>query len=206
MIGVCRARFEQRSFRRKPCCHRGYIGQACDRDRSAYQGNASLMCERLADTDIALAVRRELGPVVRERQIEIDPAVRDLRQDAQCRYSLGDRENGDGGIAIPGGLIAGICRAAPEIEHRLAVTIDGAGGPAFAALLEVRFECVAARRELRIDGALNLGTVGQNFPSLVRASINTASPSATAPSGPARSPSAGSVTRSSAASPGTKGR
>ncbi len=72
MIGMRGAWLEQRRLGRKPCCHRGGICQVFDRDQSAYERNASLMRQCLANADIALPVRRELGPILRERQIEID--------------------------------------------------------------------------------------------------------------------------------------
>ena len=100
-----------------------------------------------ADGHVAFARLGELGPVLGDGGVEVEPAFLGESVGAEGGQPLGRGEDVDERVAVPLALMVGVVPAAPEVDDGLAVEVDGDGGADLSVLGEVCREGFADRVE-----------------------------------------------------------
>ena len=98
-----------------------------------------------------LAVLREIGPVLGDPSVVVDPAARVGDGDRHRRQTLGRRVDDDQRVLVPRLVAVGCAAATPEVDHLLATPVRGDGGADLAALDEVAVELLTHFLEARSD-------------------------------------------------------
>ncbi len=84
-----------------------------------------LMGQEIAHREPRLATLGELGPVASDRRVEIEQARLDEAERADGADRLPDRVEVDDRVAFPGSRPRRIGVAAPQVDDRTAVDVDG---------------------------------------------------------------------------------
>jgi len=114
---------------------------------------AGAMAQHPAHRDLALAVGSELRPIAGHRRIEVDRAALGQPQQTRRGDALGGREDEVERVLAPRPPGLAVGPAAPQIDHRLVVPVDGTGGTDLAEALEARREHLAHGGEPRLHFA-----------------------------------------------------
>lgn len=114
------------------------------------------MAEHMADLDVLLTVRGELGPVLGDFGVGVELAAVDEGERGESSDDLGDGPDGGDGASGPGLCACIVCVAAPELDNGLAVDVDADVGTKFLAGSEVLLKEGYERREGRMASALDL--------------------------------------------------
>jgi hypothetical protein len=126
-------------------------------DRRLPPGQAGRVRHEVADLDGLLARRRELGPVVGDGGVEVELAAVGQDQRAQGRHGLGRRPHVGDGVALPRGAVFRVDPAAPEVDDRLALQVDGHGGADIVPCVDVGGEQFFHPAEAVVTGPMHLG-------------------------------------------------
>jgi hypothetical protein len=157
VISARAARFPPRCLSRKRGGRSLEIADVGERRRQRPARDARGVSEQLLDSDVGLALRGELRPVLRYWRVESDPASvgEDERAERSDRFRrrepMGDRvaleRSREGSVEIP----------APQIDDRFAVDEDRDRSADVGADVEVLRKGVANRRELLLTQAVDFG-------------------------------------------------
>lgn len=121
-------------------------------------GKPGRVAHHLADLDLALAVLRELGPVLCDGRIEVEQSAIGQHERGQRRHRLGRRKDVDQGIARPALSARRVGVTAPQIDDRLAAQRG----------TERRTDVVALTIDIVICPSVNKQLIAaQRFPDLV---------------------------------------
>jgi hypothetical protein len=127
-----------------------------DGQRLVEQDQPGLVPEELPYGDRFLAVLGELGPIVGDRSLVVDPAARVCHRQRHRRQALGDGHSDNHGVLVPRRVAFWPAAAAPQIDNLLAAPVNRYRGADFAALCEVALELdtnfFEAWRDLSIYG------------------------------------------------------
>ncbi len=107
--------------------------------------------------NVLLSGPRESRPVPRHGGVEVDAALVGEVHECDRGHPLGGAEHQLHGVALPGRRRVAIRDAAPQLDHGLAVTPDGAQRPHLFAVGEVLAERVGDGAEARFDMAADGG-------------------------------------------------
>ena len=135
--------------------------QSCFDDRLANRGQPGRVVEQVANRQLRLARGRELGPVLGDGGVDVEPSLLDQAMGAERGQALGRREDIDQRVAVPLALTLGGVPAAPEVDDRLAVQVDGDSRADVAVRLEVLGERRADVVESRFGPAVDRSGHGQ---------------------------------------------
>ena len=111
--------------------------------------------EAPAHQDVFLPVLRELGPVVRDRLVDVDQALLDHFVEANAGHTLRDAHHADGRMLVPFLRAVGIRPAAPHIDHGFAVEHGRSRGAQLFLDLEILDERVNRGLKIRLEPPAN---------------------------------------------------
>ncbi len=118
------------------------------------------VAQYLPDRDPLLACGGELGPVVRDGSVDVDLAALHEHVCADRGRALRGREDDGQRVRRPLSPTGEIGQAAPDVDHRLPVEVDRAGGTDVATLLEILDERADDRFEARLRPTSDLDLLG----------------------------------------------
>ena len=84
--------------------------------------------------DRALALLRELGPVLRDGRVRVEEPSFDQLVRCDRGDALRAREHDDDGVAFPRPRVVAVCETSPHVDDRLAVAVHAARGSDVAVL------------------------------------------------------------------------
>src|SRR5205823_4525195 len=125
-------------------------------ERLAQRGQPGLVAEEHADSHLLLAGLAELGPVARDRGVEVELPPRDQDVGAQGNRPLGAGPEQADGVALPRPARAALGDAAPQVRDRLALDDDADRGADLAAFREVARELLLDRPKGGVTGTLDV--------------------------------------------------
>ena len=114
------------------------------------------MAQQLAQCDGLFAVGGELGPETRHGLIQIQLALADQLQGRDRRKGLGAGKQIGDGVAVPDFAAILVCRARPQIQHRLPADLHAQRSATLLRVVEQRGERFAYGLKLKLEMALNL--------------------------------------------------
>jgi hypothetical protein len=97
------------------------------RERPGDGRKSRLVRQQVPHRKTRLAGLGELGPVPRDRRVQIEPAVLDETERAHGRDGLPDGVEVDDRVTLPGARPGGVGVAAPHVHHGLPVEMDSQG-------------------------------------------------------------------------------
>jgi len=130
------------------------------RQRLADGGEAGAMIEQRPHAHVPLPCGRELGPVLRDRRIEVEQPLIDEAMRADRGETLGRREDGDEGVTLPRLGARAVHRAGPEIDDGPPIERDGERGAELGGRGERRGEGLADALEAGIVVAVDVHGAG----------------------------------------------
>ncbi len=126
-----------------------------ERQVAVHGREPGLVAEDPAERDGALAASGELRPVGRDGRVQVQHAALDEKVDRGRRQPLRRREEELDRVLLPEPPSLEVREPGPQVDHRLAVPVDGACGAHVAVAVEVRREGVADVREAARDPAVD---------------------------------------------------
>ena len=163
VVAVSRPRRPRRLLPREHTRDVVEVAQVLDVQRLVEPNQPRLVAEELAHGDRALAVLGELGPVLGDRRVVVEPAARVRDRERHRREALGGRDDDDHRVLVPRRVAVGCAAATPQVDDLLAAPIRGDGGADLAALGEVALELGAHLLEARSDPAAAMRCVPDGF-------------------------------------------
>ena len=130
------------------------------RERRVETRQPGAVTHHVAHEHAVFAARRELGPVLRDRRVEVEHAPVGEHQHAERRHGLRARVDVDDRVLDPR-IAVGVRDAAPQVDDRLAVDRQRDARTHFESRVEVAFERAADRFETRLTH-----TVGVHVPTV----------------------------------------
>ena len=106
---------------------------------------AGLMGQHHARGNRLLAVTAELGPVMRNGQVNIQAPGLHQPIDTGCRGTLGRGKNQYHRVLRPGATSRGVGNATPDIHHAATAMIERTGCPYLTILYEIICKCLDYR-------------------------------------------------------------
>nr|WP_252973968.1 hypothetical protein [Janibacter melonis] len=128
----------------------------------------------MAHEDALLAVRGELGPVRRDRRVEVDETALDEQEDGERRDLLRRRPHVDDRVPLPRPGAGDIGVPAPDIDEGLAIEVDADRGAELLARGDHGLEGVAQARQawvgVPVDGhGISFSSAGPRAAGAARA-------------------------------------
>ena len=112
-------------------------------------GEAGLVRQEVADSDVRLAVLAELGPVAHDRRVNVKPVLLGQLVGADRGRPLGGREDEDDRVLVPGPAGSLLGHSAPQVDDELTAVVGGEGGADLPPAGEAGLEDVAYLLEAR---------------------------------------------------------
>jgi len=128
VVGADDARLGARLLLGEQRGHGGPVVELLERELLGPGREPGRVAEDVPDEHAALAGGGELGPVRRHGGVQVDRSAVGQQQDAQRGHGLGRGPHGGDGVSLPRDGAGRVGVAAPEVDHRLAVDVDGRGG------------------------------------------------------------------------------
>ncbi len=151
VIAVRAAGLPPRRFRRERRHHGVPIVERFSRQELFHRGESRAVAQEKTNGDRSLSRLGELGPVARDRRVEIDAALLDQLVQTERGHALRGREDVDDRVALPGAASHEVRMPRPEIDDRTSVDRERDGRADLVALAEVLREDLAHPREAGID-------------------------------------------------------
>ena len=163
VVPVPRSRLPRRLLPREHTGDRVEVTQVLEAQRLVDPNQPRFVTEELAHGDRALAVLGELGPVLGDRRVVVDPAARVRDGNRHRRQTLGRRVDDDHRVLVPRCVAGGRAAATPQVDHLLATPVRSDGGADLAALDEVAIELGTHLLEARSDPTAVIRCAPDNF-------------------------------------------
>ena len=132
------------------------IRQLLGGDRLLPTREARRVAHEVADLDGLLAALRELGPVGGHRRVEVQLLAVGQHQGAHEGHRLGGRPHVGQGVPFPRRALGLVHVPAPDVDHRLAVEVDGHRGSHIGARIETGRERLSHTIETRLAGTVHI--------------------------------------------------
>ena len=119
------------------------------------------MAHKMADLDPGLSIGGKFWPIFRHRRVKIQIAAISQHQGNQKGHGLGRRIDIDDGVFFPGPGLGLIGKAAPDIDHGLAVLGGAIARANISAIIQIGFKRLAHAQKpvLRKPVCFNCGHI-----------------------------------------------
>ncbi len=158
-----RARLPPRCLRGHPGRRAGRVVQVLHGRRLLKPGDAGGVGEQMADFDVPLAARGELGPVPGHRRVHVEFAPVHQHERSETGDGLRDRPHVGEGVLLPGGGTGDVAVPAPQVHDALTVDVHDQRGADLLTGYEVLPQCLPQAREAGLGRSVECGHGALSF-------------------------------------------